>query len=312
MTICVILLSMGGPDRLENVRPFLFNLFNDPAIMRIPQPFRWIVAFLISGIRAKRAKGIYQRMGGHSPLLENTRKQAVALQAVLGTDYRCFVGMSYSHPFIYEAVHHAITLWPEQIVLLPLYPQYSTTTTFSALKEGRRALARAQFAGKVSIIDHFYDLPTYIDLLVERTKQAFSEAQEAGAPRVLFSAHGLPERIVKQGDPYPDQCARLVDLILQKMGKKIDSVLCFQSRLGPVRWIGPFTDEEIVKAAQDHRPIVIVPISFVCEHAETLVELHQEGRSLAFEKGCPFYRVVETAGDNQQFIQALAHVIRRC
>jgi ferrochelatase len=302
---------MGGPDRLEGVRPFLFNLFNDPAILRVPQPFRIIIATLISVLRAKRAKAIYQKMGGKSPLLENTQKQATALQNTLGADYRCFVGMSYSRPFIHEAVKEAVALRPEQIVLLPLYPQYSTTTTASALRDSMKALRQTGYDGHVSSVEYFYHLPGYIEVIAERTREALNEVKEKGLPRLLFSAHGLPERIIKQGDPYLNHCKRTVELILQQLGEQVDSCLCFQSRLGPVRWVAPFTDDEIVKAAKEHRPIVVVPIAFVCEHAETLVELAQEGRDLADRYGATAYRTVQTVGNNPLFIQGLSSLVPR-
>ncbi len=314
MKTAVLLCSMGGPDSLQAVRPFLFRLFNDPCIMRVPFFVRPLLALLISLMRASEAKKNYEAMGGASPLLANTCAQADALERALSDDggVPCFVGMSYWHPFIGETMEEIKELAPDHLIVIPLYPQYSTTTTQSVKRDVQKEINRHRMTCRVSFLENFYDDPGFVQAMIENMVPLFKEAEKAGRPRVLFSAHGLPESIVKAGDPYPTQCEATVSALLNKwQGPDMDYVLCYQSRVGPIAWIGPDTEDEIKKAATEKRPILIVPIAFVCEHVETIVELDQTYRALAEAHGAPFYGVVPTVGTHPAFIEGMAQTVRK-
>jgi ferrochelatase len=309
----IVLFNLGGPDSPEAVRPFLFNLFNDPAILRVPAFFRKILAVLIAKRRTKTAQEIYAQMGGRSPILENTQAQARALEQALGSEgeVKCFIAMRYWYPFVEGAVEAVRQFAPDQIVLLPLYPQFSTTTTASSLKSWQSAASKVKLNIPTKTICCYPEEPGFIRALADATRIAYENAQTRGKPRILFSAHGLPEKIVKAGDPYPEQCARTVRAIVQALGiDGLDRVLCYQSRVGPLKWIGPSTDDEIRRAGRDKVPIVIVPIAFVSDHSETLVELDSEYRHIAERAGIPFYIRVPVAGIAPVFIEGLAGLVR--
>jgi ferrochelatase len=306
MATAILLASMGGPDSLQAVRPFLFNLFKDEAILRVPFLIRLPLAGLISFIRCKKAQDNYALMGGSSPLLKNTREQAKALEAALKGqgDFKCFVGMSYWKPFIEDAVKQMKEEQPQRVIIVPMYPQYSTTTSASVIRRARKSLQKHGLSATIGVMESFYDEDGFIEATIEKLKPVYDRACCYGTPQVLFSAHGLPESIVKKGDPYPEQCQITARAIKEKSG--IDGRLCYQSKVGPSRWIGPATDHEIEKASLSGRPVVVVPIAFVSEHSETLVELGVDYRDLARKKGCPFYDVVETVGCSPVFINGLA------
>ncbi len=309
----IVLFNLGGPDSPEAVEPFLFNLFKDPAIVRLPTPVRQILAKLISRRRAKIAQDIYDKIGGRSPIVENTQAQARALEKVLGDigDVRCFVAMRYWYPFTEGAVEGVRQFAPDQILLLPLYPQFSTTTTASSLKTWHRTAKKLKLNIPTKTICCYPSEPGFIQTLANATRLAYENAQTRGKPRILFSAHGLPEKIVKQGDPYPDQCLITAKAIVDAWKiEGVDWVLCYQSRVGPLRWIGPATDDEIRRAGQDKVPAVIVPIAFVSDHSETLVELDIEYRHLAESAGVPFYIRVPVVSTNPVFIRGLAQLAR--
>lgn len=311
MKTAVILFNLGGPDSLKAVRPFLFNLFNDPAIIRLPQPLRWLVAKLISGLRARKARRIYQHMGGKSPILDFTLAQAEALENKLKEkgDYKVFVCMRYWRPMS-KAVARNVKAWePDRIVLLPLYPQFSTTTTGSSFADWDRA---AKSAG--------LDLPTagvccypvdrnFVISHIKQIKDVYWKAAELGKPRVLFSAHGLPESVIHGGDPYRWQVEKTVASVTQILAiDELDWRVCYQSKVGPAKWIGPSTEEEIAQAGEDKVPVVVVPISFVSEHSETLVELDIDYRKLAEKSGAPSYWRVPALGTDATFIDTLAEL----
>jgi ferrochelatase len=310
--IAVVLFNLGGPDRPQSVRPFLFNLFNDPAIIRLPQPFRSLVAWLISRRRAPVAAGIYDRLGGGSPLLPNTEAQARALEAALGADYRCFVAMRYWHPRAAQTAREVAAWKPDRVVLLPLYPQFSSTTTASSMLEWRRAADAAGLTAPASLVCCYPEEPGFVEALVQRSAAGLAElADGTGEKRILFTAHGLPERVVAAGDPYVWQVARSVAAVMAKLGDGVEHELCFQSRVGPLRWIGPSTDEEIVRAGEDGVALVVVPVSFVSEHSETLVELDVEYRHLAEKHRVPRYVRVPTVATHPAFIGGLARLVRQ-
>lgn len=309
MKTAILLCSMGGPDSPKAVRPFLFNLFRDHAILRLPNPLRWGMALLISSLRAAPARAIYAKIGGASPIAKNTRDQAEALDKLLSTqgEYRCFVGMSYWHPFIAAALAQIKAYAPDHLIVVPLYPQYSTTTTQSVFDAVNQGMKRQRIKIPVSRINSFQADKGFIAAQCQNLKPVFREAEKFGRPRVLFSAHGLPERIVQAGDPYPAQCKETMGALLVALEQPdIDHVLCYQSKVGRLAWIGPSTADETRRAALEHRPIVVVPMAFVSEHSETLVELDIDLRREAEDLGCPYFGVVPTVGTNPAFIQGLA------
>lgn len=309
----IILFSMGGPDRLEAVRPFLFNLFRDPAIIRVPGPVRLFLAWLISSRRAGPAREIYRHLGGRSPLLENSEAQARALEAALGGPEaaRCFVVMRYWHPFSAEVVRQVKAYDPDRVILLPLYPQWSTTTSASSIADWRKTCRRAGFDRPTRSVCCYPVEPGFIAAIAGLIRDRWTEAAAVGRPRILFSAHGLPKRVVESGDPYPWQCERTAEAVVAALDiPDLDWTLCYQSRVGPLEWIGPATDAEIKRAGADRVPILVVPIAFVSEHSETLVELDIEYRELATESGVPLYLRVPAVGVTPAFIDGLARLVR--
>ncbi|MGE0154482.1 MAG: ferrochelatase [Reyranellaceae bacterium] len=318
MKIAVVLLNLGGPDSPEAVRPFLFNLFNDPAIIRLPGPFRFLLAKLISSRREKKAQAIYAQIGGRSPILPQTQAQAEALQRLLnesGADqWRCFVAMRYWNPRAAQTLEEVINWSPDRVVLLPLYPQFSTTTTASSLREWRSLAAAGGLRAPATAILSWPAQAGWVEAMAEATRQAIVEVglEVGGKPMVLFSAHGLPQKIVDAGDPYPRQVERSVAAIRARLGDlPFDWRTCYQSRVGPLQWIGPATDDCIAEAAAAYRAIVVVPVAFVSEHSETLVELDIEYRHLAESKGAARYLRVKTVQDDPVFIAALASLARQ-
>ena len=327
----VILFNLGGPDSLQAVRPFLFNLFNDPAIIRLPPPLRQFVAWMISSRREETAQDIYKKMGGRSPILPNTEAQAAALEALLNNsaavavvsdalasvteqsrpNFKCFIAMRYWHPFAEETAKLVKAYAPDEIILLPLYPQFSTTTSGSSLKQWREVSLKAGLGDIPAKATCCYPAEQgFVAALAEATKGAYSEAAKFGKPRILFSAHGLPEKIVLAGDPYQYQCEQTVKALVAKLGiDGLDYVSCYQSRVGPLKWIGPATDDEVKRAGANKVPVVMVPIAFVSEHSETLVELGMEYRHLAGEVGVPHYTCVPTVSVSPVFIEGLAGLV---
>ncbi len=319
--IAVVLFNLGGPDRPDAVKPFLFNLFNDGAIIGAPSPVRWLLARLISHRRAPVARAIYAKIGGRSPLLEQTMAQKEALEAALsdpgdeggdeGEEIRLFVSMRYWHPMSDEVAQAVAAYAPDEVVLLPLYPQFSKTTTGSSLGDWRRAAHAAGLRTPTRAICCYPTAPGYIHAQAGLVRDAIAEAGGAAGPRVLFSAHGLPKRIIAAGDPYQAQIERTAGAVVDELGMAdLDWLVCYQSRVGPLEWIGPGTDEEIVRAGADKVGVVVVPIAFVSEHSETLVELDIDYRRLADEHGVPAYVRVPTVGVDPVFIEALADLVR--
>jgi ferrochelatase len=284
----VVLFNLGGPDSLESVRPFLFNLFNDKAIFRLPQPFRsWLAAF-VAKRRAPIAVEIYRHLGGGSPLLPNTEDQARALHAAL-----------------------EVQAWlPDEIILLPLYPQYSTTTTASSLAAWHEAARFLRLKVPTKAVCCYPTEPGFVSAAAKLIAPALADATVHGKPRLLLSAHGLPETVVKAGDPYRFQVEQTAAAIVEKLGlPDLDWAVCYQSRVGPMKWIGPSTDESIRKAGADKVPVVVAPIAFVSEHSETLVEIEIEYRKLANDVGVPYFARVLTVAAAPSFIAGLAGLV---
>lgn len=312
--LAVVLFNLGGPDRPEAVRPFLFNLFYDRSIVRLPNPLRFVLATLVSRRRAREAAEIYDQLGGGSPLLPNTEAQARALEAALADvgDVRVFVAMRYWHPMSDEIAYAVKDFDPDSVVLLPLYPQYSTTTTASSLRVWRQAARAAGLAKPTRAVCCYPTEAGFIDASAGLIAAAYAAAAEHGRPRLLFSAHGLPESIVKAGDPYPWQCRRTAAEIVERLGiPGLDWVNCYQSRVGPLRWIGPSTEDEVIRAGADRVPLVVAPIAFVSEHSETLVEIEVQYRALARQKGVPFFARVPAVGVEPAFVRGLADLVRK-
>lgn len=305
----VVLFNLGGPDRPEAVRPFLYNLFADPAILRLPAPARQGLAWLIAKRREATARHIYDQMGGSSPILGQTLAQAAATERKLGAGWRVFVAMRYWHPLARETVRQ-VALWrPRRVVLLPLYPQFSTTTTASSFSDWRKAANAVGLYAPTTGVCCYPVEAGFVATQAEFVKAALAEAPRPC--RVLFSAHGLPQRIVDQGDPYPVQVeatARAVVTALALPG--LDWRISYQSRVGPLAWLGPATDAEIRQAGADGVALIVVPIAFVSEHSETLVELDLEYAKLAKDAGVSHYRRVPAAGTAAAFIDGLARLAR--
>jgi protoporphyrin/coproporphyrin ferrochelatase len=315
--VAVVLFNLGGPDRPTAIRPFLLNLFRDPAILRIPLLARALLARVITYLRLRAARANYALLDNCSPLLDLTRAQAMALQAALPElQIRCFVAMRYWHP-LSGATAQAVRAWrPDEVVLLPLYPQFSTTTTASSLTAWHDAAAAAGLAATTHTICCYATARAFVASIAALLHAAYAQARAslpAGAPlRVLFSAHGLPEKIIASGDPYQWQVEQTVAAVLSTWNAPdIDWAICYQSRATPVRWIEPSTIAEIERAARDKVAVILVPIAFVSEHTETLVELDLEYRELADRLGVPGYFRVPTPNTDAGFIAALAERVRQ-
>jgi protoporphyrin/coproporphyrin ferrochelatase len=305
----VVLFNLGGPDSLEAVRPFLFNLFNDRWIIRAPAPVRLALALLISFTRNKSAQANYAMMGGRSPIVPETEKQAHALQSLLTQRHgegrtKVFIAMRYWHPLAHETAK-AVRAWgADQVILLPLYPQFSTTTTASADEAWRKA-----YHGPTKTICCYPVGAEFIQAHAEMVIRAWEDGGKPDRPRVLFSAHGLPQRTIDAGDPYQAQVEQTVAAVRARLPAGFDSVVCYQSRVGPLKWIGPSTEDEIRRAGQDGVPVIVSPIAFVSEHIETLVELDVEYGELAHEAGVPVYMRAKALGSDARFIAALADLV---
>ena len=308
----VVLMNLGGPDSLQAVRPFLSNLFSDPAIIRLPAPLRLPLARLIAWRRAPLAREIYRRLGGSSPLLANTDAQARALEAALGPDHRCFVAMRYWHPRSTETAR-AVAKWaPDEIVCLPLYPQFSTTTTASSFADWRGAVRRDGLDCAMRFVCCYPCDEGFIETLSGHIRCALDGMADLRPARLLLTAHGLPKRIVQSGDPYPNHVESTAAAVIAALDRPgLDWRVCYQSRVGPLEWTGPATDDEIRRAGRDRVPLVVAPISFVSEHSETLVELDLDYRELAERSGVPAYHRVPTVGVAPAFIRSLARLVDR-
>lgn len=313
MKLAVVMFNLGGPDSLEAVEPFLKNLFSDPAIIGLPAFFRLPLAQFIAKRRAPVAKAIYEHMGGRSPILPETEAQARALEvelAKLGHNAKCFIAMRYWRPFTAEAVEAVKAYAPDAIVLLPLYPQFSTTTTGSSLTEWRKEAARKNLSVPHHEVCCYPTERGFVDAAADLLRDALIHVKPGIVYRVLFSAHGLPQRVVDKGDPYQWQVEQSVAAILARLGQNdLDSTVCYQSRVGPLKWIGPATNAEIARAGGEGKGLIVFPVAFVSEHSETLVELDIEYAKLAREAGVPDYIRVPAVRTHHLFITGLAELV---
>jgi ferrochelatase len=309
--VAIILFNLGGPDEPKAVRPFLFNLFNDKAIVTLSQPLRFVLAQFISRARERFARGNYDLMGGRSPILAETLRQAAALEAeiaarVSNVTFRCFPAMRYWKPFVKDAAKAAEAWGATDAILLPLYPQFSTTTTASSLAAWKRASNIS-----ASTICCYPAGQKFAQAHADSILTAWREAGSPPNPRVLFSAHGLPKRVIERGDPYQWQVEQSVAAVKRALPSDWDTRICYQSRVGPLEWLGPSTRQEILAAARDLTGVILTPIAFVSEHVETLVELDIEYAQLASERGVPFYLRAPALGEAPRFIDALAELVER-
>ena len=311
MKKAVILFNLGGPDKLESVEPFLFNLFNDPAIISIPSIFRYLLAKLISKRRAPIAKKIYKEIGGKSPILELTQEQAKSLENNLleKGDYKCFVVMRCWDPRASNVIRKVKEYNPGEIILLPLYPQYSASTSGSSINEWNELCKKENYIVKTKTICCYPTENNFIESHVNLIKKTLKTLENNNF-KLLFSAHGLPESKIKKGDPYQWHVEETVKGIMSRLKNgDLDYVISYQSRVGPMEWIGPFTDVEIIKHSKEKKGIVIVPVAFVSEHSETLVELDIEYKKLAEKNGCSFYKRVPALGIEENFIKGLSELV---
>ena len=315
MKLAVVLFNLGGPDSLDAVEPFLRNLFGDPAILSLPAIVRTPLARFIASRRAPVAREIYKKIGGRSPIVEETQAQAEALDKLLaerGIEAKSFIAMRCWHPFS-DAAAQAVKAWgADAIVLLPLYPQYSTTTTASSFSDWDRAARKAGLNLPTSRLCCYPDSEGFVAAAADLIHQTLTRAKPGVSYRLLLSAHGLPKRTIAKGDPYQWQVERTAAAIVDRLGiKGLDWQVCYQSRVGPLEWIGPATDGEIRRAGADGKGVAIVPIAFVSEHSETLVELDLEYAHLALSAGVKDYLRVPTVSAHPKFIEALAELVMR-
>ena len=310
--IAVVLFNLGGPDDQASVKPFLFNLFSDPAIIGLPNPFRALLARLISSRRETSAQANYALMGGGSPLLPETRRQAAAMAEVLtgmlpDDEVRAFIAMRYWGPMSEETAVDVAAFGPDEIVLLPLYPQFSTTTTESSLKRWTEVYAGSGVSRTVCC---YPGAPGWIEAQAEGVRGKLAEAGDRPV-RVLFSAHGIPESLItKKGDPYQEQVESTCAAIAARAGLADGAwAICYQSRVGPMKWLGPSTPDAIAQAGRDGVGVVVAPVAFVSEHIETLVELDIEYAELAHELGVSPYLRSPAVGVAAPFIRTLADAV---
>ena len=312
MKKAVILFNLGGPDKIENVEPFLFNLFNDPAILNLPTILRYPLAKLISNRRAPVAKKIYEELGGSSPILKLTKEQSEALETKLNqtetdSEYKCFIVMRCWNPRANDVIKDVQSFNPEEIILMPLYPQYSAATSGSSIKEWKNVCKKNNYHIKTSTICCY---PTDQNFINAHTKEIIKKIKDLKNFKLIFSAHGLPEKNIKKGDPYQWQVEQSVKKIVQNLNiENLDWILSYQSRVGPLKWIGPSTEDIIIENSKFGKHIVLVPIAFVSEHSETLVELDIEYKEIADANGCKNYTRVPALGTNEDFIKAMSELI---
>ena len=311
MKKAVILFNLGGPDKLENVEPFLFNLFNDPAILNIPGLLRYPLAKLISKKRAPITKKIYTEIGGHSPILQLTNKQAESLEKKLNNNkqdiYKCFVVMRCWNPRAEIVLNIVKEFNPDEIILLPLYPQYSASTSGSSIKEWNDVCMENNYQKPSRTICCY---PTETEFLNAHVSLINNELKNLNNFKLIFSAHGLPEKNIKKGDPYQWQVEQSVNKIIEQLDiANLDWALSYQSKVGPLKWIGPSTNDEIIKSSKLNKNLVVVPIAFVSEHSETLVELDIEYKKLAEQNGCKNFIRVPALGTKHEFITSLANLV---
>lgn len=315
--VAVVLLQLGGPDSLESVEPFLYNLFCDPDIIDLPLAFlfRKSLARFIARKRAPKVQELYKAIGGKSPILKLTNAQASALERELRRfiNANVYVAMRYWHPMTDEVVRRVYNDNVSRIVLLPLYPQYSKSTTGSSVNEWNRVLKRQnRNTIPTDLIEHYYDHPLYIKAVVENIKTSLGRVapEERARVHLVFSAHGTPMKLVKQGDPYARQIRLTVDAVMREGNFGLPHHLCFQSKVGPQKWLEPSLEQTIDRLAEEKvTHMIIIPIAFVSNHIETLSEINIEARTQAEHLGIRYFDMMPALNTSPLFIQALADLV---
>jgi ferrochelatase len=308
----IVLFQLGGPDTLEAIEPFLYNLFCDPDIIDFPfaRIGRKALAKLISTTRARKVQHHYATIGGGSPIRRFTERQARALEAEVanaGLDARCFVAMRYWHPFTGEAIAQLRAAECDEVVLLPLYPQYSSTTTGSSLNEWRRL-----FRDDVPVyqVDHFYQHTTYLDAVVERIEETLGRFAAPERVEIVFSAHSVPMAVIEKGDPYQRQIEETVQLLMERGAWRNRHRLCYQSKVGASKWLRPSLHHTLHQlAAERVREVCVVPVAFVSDHVETLGEIDHDARAEARQLGITQFEMSPGLNDSPKFIRALGQIV---
>ena len=317
----IVLFNLGGPDKLSSVKPFLFNLFFDKAIINLPGPLRYFLAKFISGKRAAKSRAIYEKIGGKSPIVEITNNLAENVEKELSFsgNFKVFVSMRYWHPMAPEVVKKIKEYGANEVIMLPLYPQFSTTTTESSFNDFSREVLKQKLDVILKKICCYPQnnkfIQSHAQLILKTIKQA--ESEHKGKYRLLFSAHGLPQKIIDQGDPYCFQINLSTEAIVAEIkqdknikNRAIDYQICYQSRVGRLQWTKPAIDDEITRAARDKVGVIIIPIAFTSDHSETLVELDMDYREIAKELNVPFYYRVPALNSDGYFVQSLVEMCK--
>lgn len=313
----VLLLNLGGPDKIEDVRPFLYNLFSDPEIIRLPiKAFQKPLAWLISTLRAKKSEENYREIGGGSPLRNITEAQGTALEKrlqELGQDAKIYIGMRYWHPFTEEAIAEIKRDGIEELVILPLYPQFSISTSGSSFRIIEEMWSQDPQLSKIkyTLIPSWYDNQGYLAAMADLIAQELDRFEHPENATIFFSAHGVPVSYVEEaGDPYQEEIEKCTTLIVQTLGRSNDYTLAYQSKVGPVEWLQPYTEDALTELGkQGIKDLAVVPISFVSEHIETLQEIDMEYRELAEEAGIENFYRVPALNTHPTFINSLADLV---
>jgi protoporphyrin/coproporphyrin ferrochelatase len=311
----VLLINLGGPETLGDVRPFLYNLFSDPEVLRMPAVVRKPLAAFIALTRAPKSRGLYAQIGGGSPLLRETEAQAEALRVRLaerGVEAETYVAMRCWRPFIEEAIDRIVADGVTELVVLPLFPHFSVSTTGTSTKEVARAFAAR--GGVRSLPRHYvtrwYDHPKYVEAVARRIAEGLDGFPDPAAVHILFTAHSIPVSYVEAGDPYQRHTEECVRLALERLGRPNEHTLAYQSKVGPVKWLEPSTDSAIRDlAARGVRQVLAVPISFVSDHIETLYEIDILYKGLADEVGIEHFRGTQALGCDPGFVDAMADLV---
>jgi len=316
MKVGVLLFNLGGPETLRDVKPFLYRLFSDPEIIHVKwTPLRKAIAYTIATLRRKTSEGYYRQIGGGSPLRRLTEDQARALAEELkrrGKNVETFVGMCTWHPFLNEAIDKIEKSNLDRLVILPLFPHYSITTTGSGFSALRQLIDKRPIFKKLNVqwIREWPDQPTYVESFVQGIQRELAKFGTPEKVQILFSAHSIPESYVRNGDPYLEQTKKSVELIMDRLNRRNPYQLSFQSKIGPVKWLEPFTSDVIKELGkQGIDDVLVVPISFVSEHIETLYELDILFKKVAEEAGVENFRRVPALNSDPTFIRALAEIV---
>jgi ferrochelatase len=312
--IGVVLFQLGGPDSLDAVEPFLRNLFSDPDIFDLPlaRIVRPIFARTIAKLRAQKVRRNYLEIGDKSPIGEHTERQARALEQKLreSIDAHVFVAMRYWKPFSADAIERLREVNCSRLILLPLFPQYSVATTGSSMSEWRRCVARVGFGLPTALVESYFDTPLYIDAVVDRIRQALVLFPDRARPHLVFSAHGLPLKLIDAGDPYQRQIEQTVRLVVERGAFDLRHTLCYQSKVGPGRWLQPGLLPTLEKLGRDgEQAVLVIPIAFVSDHIETLSEIDIEARRDAARWGIRHFETMTGLNDSDLFISALAELV---